>query len=168
LTVRYFAFVIFWIKHRFGSRLGLPFFLECLHVLCVTETFPWYPFLSPSLRSCARAKQSTCLHSTLVFWMHSPRHVPISRLPRINIKKDYNKMLRSSKMLTGWARDVGFTPTHSEKHGRSPEYVFHMSSRTVSPTGHGLIWKLAAPDMNWATEHVSYWLVPYPRPRPKR
>jgi hypothetical protein len=34
-------------------------------------------------------------------------------------------------MLTAWARNVGFAPTHTENRGTLTKYVFRLSSRKV-------------------------------------
>jgi hypothetical protein len=63
-------------------------------------------------------------------------------------------------MLTIVVRNVGFAPTHSEKHGHSPMYISDQSSKKSYHTGH-LILQLAVWDLNWTTQHLFYWLVQY-------
>jgi hypothetical protein len=48
------------------------------------------------------------------------------------------KKLKGPKMLTTSAENVGFAPTHSEKCGFLPKYMFHLSSQEVHPIAHGI------------------------------
>jgi hypothetical protein len=69
------------------------------------------------------------------------------------------KSLKSPKMLTTWAKNMGFAPALSGKCGFLPKWVFLQSSQKVCPSTQYLILKLAAVDLNWATDHISYCLI---------
>jgi hypothetical protein len=45
------------------------------------------------------------------------------------MSSDYMKSLKSPKMLAAYAINMGLAPTHSEKCGSSPKYVFQLSSQ---------------------------------------
>jgi hypothetical protein len=54
---------------------------------------------------------------------------------------------------------VTFAPTHAEKRGPSPKYVFHVNSQEVCLSTHG-IWFWNSQEQTWiGYQHVSYWLV---------
>jgi hypothetical protein len=41
-------------------------------------------------------------------------------------------------MLTAWPRNVGITPTYTEKREPSPQHVVYLSSRKVCPSTHDI------------------------------
>jgi hypothetical protein len=45
---------------------------------------------------------------------------PLSRIST-GISSDYKKIFKSPIMVTAWARNMGFAPTHSEKRGPLPK-----------------------------------------------
>jgi hypothetical protein len=47
-------------------------------------------------------------------------------------------MLKSPKMIITQVTYVEFAPTHSEKPGPSPKYVFHLSSQNVCVSAHDI------------------------------
>jgi hypothetical protein len=81
-------------------------------------------FRTTQISQTARNKRLSILETTLyLIQNHSlpnPEYtvqevVSKLRLSRINISSDYEKTLKSPKMLPAWAPNVGFAPTHSEK-----------------------------------------------------
>jgi hypothetical protein len=49
----------------------------------------------------------------------------------ININSDYKENSKCTKMLTTWAKNLGFTPPDSENHGPSIKDVFYLSPHKV-------------------------------------